>query len=613
MSAPSRRPGGRARAAQAVLVPLFIALLGTLAVAAVAWRWHSDERDRDLEEQITRVDRIGRTVDQRLAGLRSLAETAAVRWAPRTGEAGTREQWSAELAAAQGAEPSLIAIVYAEHVSAADQEAVQARYRAETGLALSLEPGTDSTLLTRGAPSAVLGFDLTDNELLAPILSPTSPDLTVTTVDPTLIGLAGSESQGPVVLLAVPDRSQGGPLRGHALVAFAGGGLARGVQGAGRAADGVRIATTAEPPTVLGEVDALGGSLGEPVLRGIRALEPEVAATTTITPLVTSGPTRGPLVLAGAGAVLSLLLGALLFTVSRSRDRAEAAVVQATEELKGSEQRMQALVRHAADVIIVVDGDGRITFLSPSAEAVFGQVPATVLGRHVFDVDAADGTRRTLEELGGVPPGETLTRETVLHRADGSPVHVRVTVTNLLADPAVRGYVANIHDISDHKAFEALLSQQAREDALTGLANRAQLDELLAGARDRSESFAVLFVDLDGFKTVNDDFGHDAGDEVLRQLAQRLRAAVRAGDEVVRLGGDEFVVVAPGCDGDGARRVAAALRACMEEPFGVDGRLATVGASVGIAVGGPATTDLAALVREADLDMYRTKLAGRSG
>jgi diguanylate cyclase (GGDEF)-like protein/PAS domain S-box-containing protein len=605
-----RRGRRSARLVNVVVVPVLIALLGTLAVGAVAWRWHDDQYDSGRAEQAARVDRISRTTDLRLRGLRALTVASAQRWAPGASPAGTAEQWEAELAAGKGTEPSLIAVLYAERVRASDQADVGARFRSETGHSLSLEPGTDAVVLTRGAPATVLGYDLTDNPVITPVLDRGAAALTVATVDPALFGLATSDAAGPVVILAVPDRSPGGVLRGQAVVAFAGGGLAREVQDGGDAADGITIRTLGDRPMELGSVPAVGTPVAKPVARTLTALEP-VEAQVIVTALADPSG-RGAWAIAGAGALLSVLLGALLFTVSRSRDRAEAAVERATRELEDSQVRLEALVRHAADVITVVDAEGRITYVSPSVDEQFGYTAQQIVGRRVFDVDAADATRVALQEVGEVRPGETITRETVLHRRDGTPVNVRITVTNLLHDPAVRGFVANVHDITDHRAYEALLAQRAREDPLTGLPNRAHLDAVMAAARADDLALAVLFMDLDGFKAVNDELGHDAGDEVLRQLAKRLQGAVRPADTLIRLGGDEFVVVAPGCGPDGARALASRMHGVLAEPFPVDGQLASVGASIGVAVGS-GTDDLAELLRQADVDMYREKLAGRSG
>src|SRR5690606_5750164 len=119
-------------------------------------------------------------------------------------------------------------------------------------------------------------------------------------------------------------------------------------------------------------------------------------------------------------------------------------------------------------------------------------------------------------------------------------------MVNLLADPDVRGVVVNLHDVSDRKRAEAGLTYQAFHDALTGLPNRAlfrdRLDHVLDRAAGGGSDPAVLFLDLDGFKAVNDGLGHDAGDDLLREVASRLTAAVQRGDTVGRLGGDEFAV-----------------------------------------------------------------------
>jgi diguanylate cyclase len=160
------------------------------------------------------------------------------------------------------------------------------------------------------------------------------------------------------------------------------------------------------------------------------------------------------------------------------------------------------------------------------------------------------------------------------------------------------------------------VTHQARHDGLTGLANRAsfteRMDEALRVARESGEPVGLFFVDLDRFKDVNDERGHHAGDELLRQVAQRLLATVRSDDTVARLGGDEFAIVLSraGTDAEieaAARRVAEAFL----EPFVVAGEALTLGASVGRAIWPEDAIEIEALMRHADAEMYRAKRAAR--
>ncbi len=184
---------------------------------------------------------------------------------------------------------------------------------------------------------------------------------------------------------------------------------------------------------------------------------------------------------------------------------------------------------------------------------------------------------------------------------------------NLLDDPTVGGLVLNYRDITERALYQEQLTQQAFQDALTGLPNRARLLQQLDFALgQRGSSVGLLFVDLDGFKQVNDTLGHDAGDELLRQVSKRFSGCVRDGDVLARLGGDEFIVLLPGAGDDDAALVAQRLEACLAEPFVLADATVRVGASIGVATrpDGQATPE--ELLREADTAMYRAKAAVRA-
>ena len=189
--------------------------------------------------------------------------------------------------------------------------------------------------------------------------------------------------------------------------------------------------------------------------------------------------------------------------------------------------------------------------------------------------------------------------------------------TNLLDDPGVRGIVLTATDVTQRKTFEAELVWRACHDPLTQLPNRARfielLSEALADAGSRT-SVAVLFLDLDGFKVVNDSLGHAIGDELLSAVAQRLSAYLRVGDEIARLGGDEFAVfVRNMTHGDDALRVADRLLADLRQPFSLRGREVFITASIGAALAGrhsPVSPE--ELLREADIAMYQAKARGKS-
>jgi diguanylate cyclase (GGDEF)-like protein len=180
------------------------------------------------------------------------------------------------------------------------------------------------------------------------------------------------------------------------------------------------------------------------------------------------------------------------------------------------------------------------------------------------------------------------------------------------------GHVVVTHtDVTARVEAEQSALWRARHDPLTELPNRARLHELIDTELQRPgrSAVTVIFLDVDGFKAVNDSLGHEVGDDLLRQLAERLTGRTRAGDMVGRLGGDEFVVLCPDCDTDGAEALAQRFQTSFDRPFDLGGRIVRLSASIGVATAAPGDTALRStdLVRDADLAMYAAKASGRNG
>jgi diguanylate cyclase (GGDEF)-like protein/PAS domain S-box-containing protein len=202
--------------------------------------------------------------------------------------------------------------------------------------------------------------------------------------------------------------------------------------------------------------------------------------------------------------------------------------------------------------------------------------------------------------------------ETVLRRKDGRPVDVEVSLTPLNDDRG--GVVILGRDVSDRKSAQRALEHQALHDALTGLANRTllrdRLEHQMVKARRGGERFALLLMDLDRFKAVNDGLGHAAGDVLLREIAERMRQAVRASDTVARVGGDEFAMLLPDTDSVGAARVGRDLRDVVQRPVPLEGVAVDVGASIGYVIFAEDGADASTLLRRADMAMYAAKGSG---
>jgi diguanylate cyclase (GGDEF)-like protein/PAS domain S-box-containing protein len=296
-----------------------------------------------------------------------------------------------------------------------------------------------------------------------------------------------------------------------------------------------------------------------------------------------------------------------------------AALAQEVAE-KRSAARFESLVRHSSDLITVLGPDGRIEYQSPSVERLLGRDPEGLIGeRFEALLDAADPGRLAVL-LSGTPIsfGSTGTVECLLRHCDGSVKPFEVQYTDLLDEEHIRGVVLNSRDVSERKAFEQQLAHQAFHDPVTNLANRALFAERVrhAVARSRREhhSLAVLFLDLDDFKTINDSLGHAAGDQVLLEVGKRLSDCVRASDTAARFGGDEFAVLLEGLASeqeaaDAAERIIEALAV----PFPVSQKELSLRSSVGIAVltSEGQATDADELIRNADAAMYIAKRDGK--
>jgi diguanylate cyclase (GGDEF)-like protein/PAS domain S-box-containing protein len=308
-------------------------------------------------------------------------------------------------------------------------------------------------------------------------------------------------------------------------------------------------------------------------------------------------------------ALVMLRQGVLSRDDALLRERRAAGVVEA---------RYASLIRNASDVIMITDADGQIRFASAAAERTFGSHPDDVVGRNLLDF-WSDGDR---ERLAGFLGEVAATRGRVV-----GPIEVAVgsgerrstlesVGSNLVDDPAIAGLALNFRDVSERKALEEQLRKLAFHDPLTLLANRSlfwnRVEHALALARRSQLHVAVMFLDLDNFKNVNDSLGHDAGDRLLQAAAQRLVKSTRPSDTVARLGGDEFAILLEGIASEHeVERIAAAITTAFNKPLLLDGREVDNAASIGVACSQP-DDDTEQLLRNADIAMYNAKVAGKA-
>jgi diguanylate cyclase (GGDEF)-like protein/PAS domain S-box-containing protein len=328
-------------------------------------------------------------------------------------------------------------------------------------------------------------------------------------------------------------------------------------------------------------------------------------------------------------------------------------------DLRQHEQRFRSLVQHSSDITVLLHPDGTVAFASPALTRVLGYAPEEISNLVGLDFLAAED----ISELNPLfadllsTPGRVVTFQTRAKHVDGSWRTLEIVCTNLADDPSVKGIICNASDVTEARELQDRLRYQALHDPLTQLANRTLFDDRLraalqpsarlataggdsaaagvasnagvhsiaggaargldgtAAGRDAAASAgagaAVLVIDLDGFKLINDTLGHHAGDALLVAVAGRLRGCARPGDTVARLGGDEFGVLLPGTSRMTGTLIADRIQAAFTDPVQVDGHQLTIRASVGLAVSPPGG-NVDELLRSADAAMYIAKRDNRA-
>jgi diguanylate cyclase (GGDEF)-like protein/PAS domain S-box-containing protein len=386
------------------------------------------------------------------------------------------------------------------------------------------------------------------------------------------------------------------------------------------------VARAAPAPTVESDDQTNGHRRGRIVIEGPLGPSEQVsdrgeagskgAAAPWVIPVFVNGEERGDLVINhGTAGDIPDWLASVAVQMGLAVQRAEAE----DERLRGHERKFQSLVQNSSDAVTLLGADGVVHYQSASGQSLLGHPVEDLLDRTFEWLTHPDDMARSRALFIKVVTGGREARvsyECRFRHADGRWRQVESVMTNLLDDPDVAAIVSNSRDVTDRRALEQQLSHQAFHDTLTGLANRHLFLDRVAHALDRADRragpVAVMFVDVDDFKMVNDSLGHHLGDEVLVAVAERLKAATRTGDTVARIGGDEFALLLDSGEMPSAAEVVAGrIASQLSTPISTNTEDVSVQVSIGIALGLPPEDEPGGLLRDADLAMYLAKRNGK--
>lgn len=315
--------------------------------------------------------------------------------------------------------------------------------------------------------------------------------------------------------------------------------------------------------------------------------------------------------------VIAISGALMLAIVTKVLGEAAKATEDAEDLVRARARHFEALIEHASDLIGVVSADGTIVSVSPAVTPMLGYHPDDVAGqpiaryvesRYVESIE--DMLRLAIDDVGSAASFELR-----LRHQDGSDRLVVATLTTPSTDWSDH-IVLNVHDITTQRDLESQLRHDARHDSLTGLLNRKAFGEAsersCVRATRSGDTVGMLYIDLDGFKQVNDTFGHDSGDRVLIEAGQRLHDCLDAGETLARLGGDEFAVLIDAVEGDRPVELAELILDTLGRPIRGLPNDVRVGASIGIALRSSDGIEISTLMQDADAAMYVAKRNGRS-
>lgn len=284
-----------------------------------------------------------------------------------------------------------------------------------------------------------------------------------------------------------------------------------------------------------------------------------------------------------------------------------------------SERRFRALVRNNSDVIAVVGPDGIFKLISEVSERAWGRTPGALLGTSLYQITHVEDVSNFRQAMAYAREGRLDERVEVKILDPGRGYRpFNVYLADHSMDPDVGGILLTFHDLSERKKFEAELTHHAFHDRLTGLPNRAlfldRLSQRIRASVVNPAPFGVLFIDLDNFKVINDSLGHEAGDQLLMEVAERFKGAIRPGDTVARLGGDEFtILIEEEATEEEVVDLAKRLIQALQSPIRVAGHDVFVTTSIGITIRQDPQLSASSVLRDADTAMYQAKGQGKSG
>ncbi len=317
----------------------------------------------------------------------------------------------------------------------------------------------------------------------------------------------------------------------------------------------------------------------------------------------------GILLILFVSPMLYFLLFRPMVAQIRERQQAEAAL------LKNREEQLKIMIHSSLDGFLIADRQGRLLEVNDAYCQMVGYSRKELLNMSVSDVEASEAPQDTAQHIKDMLKTGGDRFETRHRRKDGQLLDLEVSIN--YNDFEGGRFYSFLRDITERKQAEKQMHHQAHHDALTGLPNRAmftdRLHQAIATAKRGKTQLAVLFVDLDKFKPVNDDFGHEVGDLLLKEVAQRMKQCVRESDTVARNGGDEFTILLPATEtGQDAVKVAEKILQAILQPFELAGHSILISSSIGIALYPEHGAEEKLLVRNADIAMYHAKNSGRS-